>query len=166
MTSCVAVLLHGAEESDLLVRVGQATGITSVRLRMRRSREHESRTTATVLNDIDAVVAGAKLTNQGSRVYLLGAGLDAGICGYYAALYPRELAGLVLVDPDFRAEEGPPWGSLVDDFGYLKPGRAVEAVRTPTLIVRTAPRELPTMIFAAQLVDTRDAATIVDWIRM
>jgi uncharacterized protein len=56
-------------------------------------------TLAGVLGDIRAAISRVRSETSTQRVALLGASFSGGICAYYAAAHPTELASLVMLNP-------------------------------------------------------------------
>jgi uncharacterized protein len=130
-----AVLVHGGgvtrEEGGFFARLATGladTGIASLRFDVRGHGESEGRqedlTIAGVLADIRAAVALARSEVGAARVALLGTSFSGGICGYYAAQHPAELASLVMLNPllDYRKrfiEDKPYWhnGCISEEAG-------------------------------------------------
>ncbi|HET9256367.1 MAG TPA: alpha/beta fold hydrolase [Pseudonocardiaceae bacterium] len=124
----VAVLVHGGgvtrEEGGFFTRLASGladAGVASVRCDMRGHGESEGRqedlTIAGVLADIRAAVALARSQVRFDRVALLGTSFSGGICGYYAAQHPEQLACLVMLNPllDYRKR-------FIDDKPYWQDG--------------------------------------------
>lgn len=109
-TGQAAVLVHGGgvtrEEGGFFARVATGladTGTTSLRFDLRGHGESEGRqedlTIAGILADIRAGTAFVRSQIGVNRVALLGTSFSGGICGYYAAQHPAELASLVMLNP-------------------------------------------------------------------
>lgn len=131
-----AVLVHGGgvtrEEGGFFARLATGladAGIASLRFDLRGHGESEGRqedlTIAGVLADIRAAISLVQSQVGVDRVALLGTSFSGGICGYYAAQHPAELASLVMLNPllDYRKR-------LIDDKPYWHNGQiSVEAAR-------------------------------------
>lgn len=115
-TGRAVVLVHGGgvtrEEGGFFTRLAAGlaeAGVASLRFDLRGHGESEGRqeelTLATILNDIRVAVAHAQEVNGVGRVSLLGASFGGGICGYYAAKRPDEIARLVLLNPRLDYKE-------------------------------------------------------------
>ncbi len=128
-----AVLLHGGgvtrEEGGFFTRL--ATGlaeadVASLRFDLRGHGESEGRqedlTIAGVLTDIRSAIAHVTAETGVERVALLGTSFTGGICAYYAARHPDQLASLVMLNPllDYKQR-------FVDDKPYWHDGRISEA---------------------------------------
>jgi uncharacterized protein len=107
-----AVLVHGGgvtrEEGGFFSRMAAGLAeaqIASLRFDLRGHGESEGRqeelTLAAILNDIRVTLAHARDATGVDRVSLVGQSFGGGICGYYAAKRPAELASLVLLCPQF-----------------------------------------------------------------
>lgn len=104
------VLVHGGgvtrEEGGFFVRLATGlaeAGAASLRFDLRGHGESEGRqedlTLAGVLGDIRAAIACVRSETGAQRVALLGTSFSGGICGYYAAQHPGELACLIMLNP-------------------------------------------------------------------
>jgi pimeloyl-ACP methyl ester carboxylesterase len=128
-----AVLLHGGgvtrEEGGFFTRL--ATGlaeadVSSLRFDLRGHGESEGRqedlTIAGVLNDIHAAIAHVRAETGVERFALLGTSFSGGVCGYYAAQHPEQLASLVMLNPllDYKRR-------FIDDKPYWHDGQISEA---------------------------------------
>jgi alpha-beta hydrolase superfamily lysophospholipase len=112
MSERAVVLVHGGgvtrEEGGFFTRLatglGEA-GVASLRFDLRGHGESEGRqeelTLSAVLNDIRVAIAHVRETTSASAVSLLGASFSGGLCAYYAAKCPDEVARLVLLNPRF-----------------------------------------------------------------
>jgi uncharacterized protein len=111
----VAVLVHGGgvtrEEGGFFARLAAGladVGIGSLRCDLRGHGESEGRqedlTIAGILADIRAATGFARSQVGVDRVALLGTSFSGGICGYYAAQHPAELASLVMLNPLLTTE--------------------------------------------------------------
>ncbi|SDT12482.1 alpha/beta hydrolase [Actinoplanes derwentensis] len=107
--SCT-VLVHGGgvtrEEGGFFGRLAAgltSAGVASLRFDFRGHGESEGRqedlTLSGVLNDIRAAVAHARELSNSVPVNLLGASFSGGICAYFAAEFPMEIARLILINP-------------------------------------------------------------------
>jgi pimeloyl-ACP methyl ester carboxylesterase len=128
----VAVLVHGGgvtrEEGGFFARLAAGladVGIASLRCDVRGHGESEGRqedlTIAGVLADIRAAAGFARSQIGVDCVALLGTSFSGGICGYYAAQHPAELASLVMLNPllDYRKR-------FIDDKPYWYNGHISE----------------------------------------
>jgi len=106
------LLVHGGgvtrEEGGFFTRLAAGladVGIASLRVDLRGHGDSEGRqeelTLSTILNDIRVSLAHLRKTTGADELSLLGASFGGGICGYYAAKRPDELARLVLLNPQF-----------------------------------------------------------------
>jgi pimeloyl-ACP methyl ester carboxylesterase len=81
-------------------------GVASLRFDLRGHGESEGRqeelTLSSILNDIRVAIANAREATGATVVSLLGASFGGGICGYYAAKQPDDVARLVLLNPQFN----------------------------------------------------------------
>jgi len=104
------VLVHGGgvtrEEGGFFSRLAAGLAeaeVVSLRFDLRGHGESEGRqedlTLAGVLGDIRAALARVRGETGVERVALLGTSFSGGICGYYAATHPDELASLVMLNP-------------------------------------------------------------------
>lgn len=104
------VLVHGGgvtrEEGGFFTRLAAGlaeAGVASLRFDLRGHGESEGRqeelTLSTILNDIRVNLAHVREMTGATEISLLGASFGGGICGYYAAKRPNELARLVLLNP-------------------------------------------------------------------
>jgi uncharacterized protein len=104
------VLVHGGgvtrEEGGFFARLAAGlaeVGVASLRFDLRGHGESEGRqedlTIAGVLADIRAAIGLVRSQVGVDRVALLGTSFSGGICGYYAAQHPAELASLVMLNP-------------------------------------------------------------------
>ncbi len=127
-----AVLVHGGgvtrEEGGFFARLATGladAGVASLRCDMRGHGESEGRqedlTIAGILADIRATIALARSHVGTDRVALLGASFSGGICGYYAARHPTELANLVMLNPLLNYRK-----RLIDDKPYWHDGHISE----------------------------------------
>lgn len=107
------VLVHGGgvtrDEGGFFTRLaaglGEA-GVASLRFDLRGHGESEGRqeelTLSAILNDIRVALAHAREVTGARRLSLTGQSFGGGICGYYAAKRPAEVARLVLLCPQFN----------------------------------------------------------------
>lgn len=106
------VLVHGGgvtrEEGGFFTRLAAGlgkAGLASLRFDLRGHGESEGLqqdlTLSAILNDIRAAIAHLRAETGAESVSLLGASFGGGICGYYAAKRPEEIARLVLLNPQF-----------------------------------------------------------------
>jgi alpha-beta hydrolase superfamily lysophospholipase len=104
------VLVHGGgvtrEEGGFFTRLAAglgAAGVASLRFDLRghgvSAGRQEDLTLAGVLNDIRVAMAHLQEATSAGAVSLLGASFGGGICAYYAAKRPGEVARLVLLNP-------------------------------------------------------------------
>jgi pimeloyl-ACP methyl ester carboxylesterase len=104
------VLVHGGgvtrEEGGFFTRL--ATGlaeiaVASLRFDLRGHGEsegcQEELTIAGILGDVRAAIGHLRTHSGAKWVALLGTSFSGGICGYYAAQYPDDLASLVMLNP-------------------------------------------------------------------
>lgn len=112
-TSRAVVLVHGGgvtrEEGGFFTRLAAGladAGVASLRFDLRGHGESEGRqeelTLAAILNDIRVALADVRDATDVSQASLLGASFGGGICGYYAAKRPDDVARLVLLNPQFN----------------------------------------------------------------
>ncbi|MGH3974354.1 MAG: alpha/beta hydrolase [Pseudonocardiaceae bacterium] len=104
------VLVHGGgvtrEEGGFFTRLatglGEA-GVASLRFDLRGHGESEGRqeelTLFAVLNDIRVALAHVGQVTGASHISVLGASFSGGLCAYYTAKCPDEVARLVLLNP-------------------------------------------------------------------
>jgi len=107
------VLVHGGgvtrEEGGFFTRMAAwlaEAGVASLRFDLRGHGDSEGRqeelTLSSILNDIRVALAEVRDATGVSNVSLLGASFGGGICGYYAAKRPADVARLVLLNPQFN----------------------------------------------------------------
>ncbi|MET8543150.1 alpha/beta fold hydrolase [Kitasatospora sp. NPDC004799] len=123
------VLLHGngvtREENGLFTRLAAAlgrAGVPSLRFDLRAHGESEGlqqdRTLSAHLNDIRAALAHLRAAAGTEATSLLATGFSGGTAALYAARRPREVARLVLLNPQLdhkrRFVDQKPW--WVEDF--------------------------------------------------
>jgi uncharacterized protein len=124
-----AVLVHGGgvtrEEGGFFARLAAGlaeAGIASLRCDLRGHGDSEGRqedlTIAGILADIRAAIAGVCSRVGTDRVTLLGTSFSGGICAYYAAQHPAELASLVMLNPLLNYRK-----RLIDDKPYWRNGQ-------------------------------------------
>ncbi len=106
------VLVHGGgvtrEEGGFFARLaaglGEA-GVASLRFDLRGHGESEGHqeelTLSATLNDIRVALTHVREATSALHVSLLGASFSGGLCAYYAAKCPDEVARLVLLNPRF-----------------------------------------------------------------
>jgi uncharacterized protein len=110
--SHAAVLVHGGgvtrEEGGFFTRLAAGladAGVASLRFDLRGHGDSEGRqeelTLSAVLNDIRVALGHTREVTSAAAISLLGASFGGGICGYYAAKRPGEVARLVLLNPQF-----------------------------------------------------------------
>jgi uncharacterized protein len=104
------VLVHGGgvtrEEGGFFTRLatglGEA-GVASLRFDLRGHGESEGRqeelTLSAILNDIRVALTHVREATDASHVSVLGASFSGGLCAYYAAKCPDDVARLVLLNP-------------------------------------------------------------------
>lgn len=104
------VLVHGGgvtrEEGGFFTRLAAGlaeAGVASLRFDLRGHGEseglQEDLTIAGILGDIRAAIGRIRAETGSERVALLGTSFSGGICGYYAAQHPYDLATLVMLNP-------------------------------------------------------------------
>ncbi|MFD4530379.1 alpha/beta hydrolase [Streptomyces sp. NPDC058470] len=109
-TAQAVLLVHGGgvtrEEGGFFTRLADGlaeAGIASLRFDLRGHGDSEGRqeelTLSTILNDIRATLAYLREATAAEKVTLLGASFGGGICAYYAAKRPADVARLVLFNP-------------------------------------------------------------------
>ncbi|WP_045877736.1 alpha/beta fold hydrolase [Pseudofrankia sp. DC12] len=107
------VLVHGGgvtrEEGGFFTRLAAGlaeAGVASLRFDHRGHGDSEGRqeelTLSSILNDIRVALAATREATGIQHVSLLGASFGGGICGYYAAKKPTDVARLVLLNPQFN----------------------------------------------------------------
>jgi alpha-beta hydrolase superfamily lysophospholipase len=110
------VLVHGGgvtrEEGGFFTRLAAglaAVGVASLRFDMRGHGESEGLqqelTLSAILNDIRVAIAYVREATGVTRLSLIGQSFGGGICGYYAAKRPQEVALLVLLCPQFNYKQ-------------------------------------------------------------
>jgi uncharacterized protein len=123
------VLVHGGgvtrEEGGFFTRMAQGlgeAGVASLRFDLRGHGESEGRqeelTLSAILNDIRVALAYVREATGAAIISLIGQSFGGGICAYYAAKRPGEVARLVLLCPQFNykrrtIDSRPYW---VDDY--------------------------------------------------
>jgi len=127
-----AVLVHGGgvtrEEGGFFTRLAAGLGeggVANLRYDLRGHGESDGRqeeTTLTAhLNDIRVAITYVQQASGTSTASLIGASFGGGLCAYYAAKRPDELARLVLLNPqlnykDRYVDQKPHWsGDFLDD---------------------------------------------------
>lgn len=127
-----AVLVHGGgvtrEEGGFFTRLAARLAdadIASLRFDLRGHGKSEGRqedlTIAGILADIRAATARVCSRVATDRVALLGTSFSGGICGYYAAQHPAELASLVMLNPLLNYRK-----RFIDDKPYWHNGQISE----------------------------------------
>ncbi len=112
-TRRAVVMIHGGgvtrEEGGFFTRLATGlgdAGVASLRFDLRGHGEsegcQEELTLSAILNDIRVAYAHARETTGAEQVSLLGASFGGGICGFYAAKRPNEVARLVLLNPQLN----------------------------------------------------------------
>lgn len=107
------VLVHGGgvtrEEGGFFTRLASGlgeAGVASLRCDLRGHGESEGRqeemTLCAHLNDIRAAIDHVHDSTEVTTVSLLGASFGGGLCAYYAAKHPGQLARLVLLNPQLN----------------------------------------------------------------
>ena len=144
------VLVHGGgvtrEEGGFFTRLAAGlaeTGVASLRFDLRGHGDSEGRqeelTLAAILNDIRVAIASVREATGATAVSLLGASFGGGICGYYAAKRPDDVARLVLLNPQFNykwrtIDSRPYWHDDYLDDDMVKTLNEQGSIRfTPTL---------------------------------
>jgi pimeloyl-ACP methyl ester carboxylesterase len=105
-----AVLVHGGgvtrHEGGFFTRLAMglaAKGIASLRFDFRAHGESEGRqeelTISGIVNDIRAAVDHLRELAGSQPVNLIGASFGGGISAFFASRYPRQIRGLVLLNP-------------------------------------------------------------------
>jgi uncharacterized protein len=128
----VVVLVHGGgvmrEEGGFFTRLAAGladASIASLRFDLRGHGESEGRqedlTIAGILGDMRAAITFVRSQIGAERVALLGTSFSGGICGYYAAQHPTQLAGLVMLNPLLNYKK-----RLIDDKSYWHDGQISE----------------------------------------
>jgi uncharacterized protein len=128
----VVVLVHGGgvtrEEGGFFTRLAAGladASIASLRCDLRGHGESEGRqedlTIAGILGDMCAAIAFVRSQIGAERVALLGTSFSGGICGYYAAQHPIQLASLVMLNPLLNYRK-----RLIDDKPYWHDGHISE----------------------------------------
>jgi pimeloyl-ACP methyl ester carboxylesterase len=111
-----AVLVHGGgvsrEEGGFFTRLAAglaAAGVASLRFDLRGHGEsagkQEELTLSVILNDIRVVLAHLREATGAQEVSLLGASFTGGVCAYYTAKCPDEIARLVLFNPQLNYKQ-------------------------------------------------------------
>ncbi|MGK8502838.1 alpha/beta hydrolase [Nocardia asiatica] len=149
-TARAVLLVHGGgvtrEEGGFFTRLAAGladAGSASLRFDLRGHGESEGRqkdlTLATILNDIRVSLAYLREVTGADELSLLGASFGGGICGYYAAKRPDELARLVLLNPQFdykkrTIDTRPYWtNDVINDEGARQLNETGAIQFTPTL---------------------------------
>lgn len=127
-----AVLVHGGGvtrvEGGFFTRLADGlaeAGVLSLRFDLRGHGESEGRqedlTIAGILGDIRAAIAHVRAETSTRPVALLGTSFSGGICGYYTAQHPADLASLVMLNPllDYKKR-------FIDDKPYWHDGQISE----------------------------------------
>jgi pimeloyl-ACP methyl ester carboxylesterase len=144
------VLVHGGgvtrEEGGFFARLAAGLcegGIPSLRYDLRGHGESEGRqedaTLAGHLNDIRVALGHLRSETGVAEVALIGASFGGGLCAYYAARRPGELARLVLLNPNltykrYYIDERPNWtDDRVDDEGARMLAEHGAIALSPTL---------------------------------
>ncbi len=108
--ACAVVLVHGGgvtrEEGGFFTRLaaglGEA-GVASLRFDLRGHGESEGRqeelTLSAIFNDIRVALTHVREATGAPDISLLGASFGGGLCAYYAAKCPDDVARLVLLNP-------------------------------------------------------------------
>jgi uncharacterized protein len=105
-----AVLVHGGgvtrDEGGFFTRLAAGlaeAGIASLRFDLRGHGESDGRqeelTLATILNDIRVALGHVRDATGAANLSLIGASFAGGVCAYYTARQPAEVARLVLLNP-------------------------------------------------------------------
>ncbi|GAA4775787.1 alpha/beta fold hydrolase [Streptomyces sanyensis] len=107
------MLVHGGgvtrEEGGFFTRLAAGlaeTGVASLRFDLRGHGQSEGRqedlTLSAILNDIRVVLAYLQEATGARELSLLGTSFTGGVCAYYAAKQPQEIARLVLFNPQLN----------------------------------------------------------------
>jgi pimeloyl-ACP methyl ester carboxylesterase len=131
------VLVHGGgvtrQEGGFFARLADglaAAGVASLRFDLRGHGQSEGRmeelTLGSVLNDIRVALAQVRETTGAGSVSLLGASFGGGICAYYAAKRPEEIARLVLLNPQFNYKRRTIDNTPFWEDDHLKPEAAAQ----------------------------------------
>jgi uncharacterized protein len=107
------VLVHGGgvtrEEGGFFTRLATGLGdadVASLRFDLRGHGDSEGLqqelTLSSILNDIAVAVTHVREATGATRISLVGQSFGGGICGYYAAKRPDEIARLVLLCPQIN----------------------------------------------------------------
>ncbi len=110
------ILVHGGgvtrEEGGFFTRLAAGlaeAGVASLRFDLRGHGESEGRqeelTLSAILNDIRVALAYVREVTGAGRLSLVGQSFGGGICGYYAAKCPAEVACLVLLCPQLNYKQ-------------------------------------------------------------
>jgi uncharacterized protein len=111
-----AVMVHGGgvtrEEGGFFTRLAAGLadrGVTTLRYDLRGHGESEGiqqeATLSAHLNDIRAALETAETVTGAETLHLLGASSGGGLCAYYAAKRPEEIARLVLLNPQLNYKD-------------------------------------------------------------
>ncbi|WP_405579213.1 alpha/beta hydrolase [Streptomyces sp. NBC_01190] len=110
------VLVHGGgvtrEEGGFFTRLADGladAGVASLRFDLRGHGASEGRqeelTLSIILNDIRVVLAHLRQATGAQDISLLGASFTGGVCAYYAARQPDEIARLALFNPQLNYKQ-------------------------------------------------------------
>ncbi len=127
-----AVLVHGGgvtrHEGGFFARLAEglaAKGIVSLRFDFRAHGESEGRqeelTISGILNDIRAAVDHVRDLAGSQTVNLIGASFGGGVSAFFASRYPKQVQGLVLLNPLLNCKK-----RFVDDKPYWTDDRISE----------------------------------------
>ncbi len=126
------VLVHGGgvtrDEGGFFTRLAEGLAeaeVASLRFDLRGHGDSEGRqeelTIAGILGDIRAAVAQVRAETNVDQVALLGTSFGGGICGYYAARHPEQLASLIMLNPLLNYKQ-----RFIDDKPYWHDGQIDE----------------------------------------
>ncbi|BBA96049.1 putative hydrolase [Actinacidiphila reveromycinica] len=115
-TSRAVVLVHGGgvtrEEGGFFTRLADGladAGVASLRFDLRGHGASDGRqeelTLSTILNDLRVVLAHLRQATGARKISLLGTSFTGGVCAYYAAKQPDEIARLVLFNPQLNYKQ-------------------------------------------------------------
>lgn len=145
-----AVLVHGGgvtrEEGGFFTRLARGlgeAGVASLRFDLRGHGESDGRqqelTLSAILNDIRVALTHVREVTGAKSTSLIGQSFGGGICGYYAAKRPDEVARLVLLCPQLNykrrtIDSRPYWtNDYLDDWAARQLSEQGYIQFTPTL---------------------------------